>query len=218
MKKTISYLFPFRLKNYLSKYNGKLEINLTNGKRILDTPSGNFSYGSLQKILHKGLVKAGFNKNTKRILVLGLGGGSVVQTIREDFGSDAFIQLVDIDSVMIYIALHEFKLNRFGNMDIVCADAADYLKNTAQYFDLIIVDIFLVNKIPPVFTQSYFIKSVCNHLSPEGKVIYNTFRGTMAANVFTRIKNEFITQGLRVTVMKKVDWTNDLIIAEKQKG
>jgi hypothetical protein len=98
MKKILSYIFPFRLKNYYSKINGPLEVNLINGKKILDTRWNNYSYGSLQKILHKGLSQIGSPENYERVLVLGLGGGSVIQTIREDFKSNAFIELVDIES------------------------------------------------------------------------------------------------------------------------
>ena len=56
MKRIFSYIFPFRLNNYTSKINGLLEINLINGRKTLDTHRSNYSYGSLQKILHKGVI------------------------------------------------------------------------------------------------------------------------------------------------------------------
>lgn len=215
MRKILSYIIPFRLKNYYSKINGTLEVNLINGKKVLDSRKGNFSYGSLQKILCKGLSQIGFPKNYNKVLVLGLGGGSVVQTIREEFKSNAFIELVDVDSKIISIAINEFKIDRFENIKIIHADAYDYLKNCYDRFDAIIVDIFTINYTPKRFTNPEFINSLVNHLNANGKIIYNTFRETMPSGSFNQIKNGFSKEGLRVKVLEKVDRTNDLIIAEK---
>ncbi len=215
MKKFLSYLFPFRLKSYYSKINGPLEVNLINGRKVLDTHASNYSYGSLQKILHKGLSQIGFPENYDRVLVLGLGGGSVIETIREEFKSNAFIELVDIDSKIISIAINEFKINRFENINIICADAADYLINCNDTFDVIIVDLFIINYIPKIFTKLDFINRLANHLNPTGKIIYNTFSETMTSELFNQIKNGFSEEGLRVKVLEKVESTNNIIIAEK---
>ncbi|MFA6923429.1 MAG: fused MFS/spermidine synthase [Bacteroidales bacterium] len=216
IKKAFSYIIPFRLKSYTSKINGNLEINLINGKKTLDTNKSNYSYGSLQKILHKGLLEIGFSKNIEKILVLGLGGGSIVQTIRKDFNSSAFIELVDIDSEIISIAINEFEINRFKNINIIHSDASDYLKNNNDTFDLIIIDIFIINTIPEIFTEIKFINSLTTHLNPNGKIIYNTMKETMTHELFSKIKNNFLEEGLKVKVIEKVEETNDLIIAEKQ--
>ena len=214
-EKILSYLIPFRIKNYKTKINGALEVNLINGKKTLDLPIGNFSYGALQKILHKGLTEIRFNKDIQTILVLGLGGGSIVETIREKFNSNAFIELVDIDSDMISIAINEFEINKFQNINIVNADASNYFKNCHNSFDLIIVDIFILNVVPKKFTEPTFIKDLIIHLNPKGKIIYNTFRETMTDESLNGIKDEFFNNGLKTDIIEKVESTNDLIIAEK---
>ena len=215
MKRLFSYLLPLRLKSYSSKINGELDINLVNGKKTLDTTKSNYSYGSLQKILQLGLSSIGFNNGIKRILVLGMGGGSIIETIRKDFKSDAFIELVDIDSDIISIAKTEFGINKFGNINIVNADASDYLNNCTEAFDLIIVDIFIINIVPLQFTESDFINQLICHLSSNGTIIYNTMRETMTSNVLNQMKNVFKNAGLKVNVMERVVLSNDLIIARK---
>lgn len=213
MKKLLSYLFPFTLKQYTSSINGRLTINLVNGKKILDTPRSNYSYGALQKVLHKGLAKLPFTSDIRSILVLGLGGGSIVQTIREDFNSSAFMELVDMDPEIITIAKNEFAIEQFGNINVVHSDASTYIKNTTQAFDLIIVDLFIIDAIPEVFTQPEFIDDAVNHLTPNGKLIYNTMRKTLPVEVFNRIKESLLAKGLSVKVLQQVEWSNDLIIA-----
>ena len=108
MKKLLSYLFPITLKKVNSEINGKLEVNLINGKKTLDTPTSNYSYGALQKVLHKGLSIIKFDSNVKKVLVLGLGAGSIIDTIRNDFKSAAYIELIENDPEVIKIAKDEF--------------------------------------------------------------------------------------------------------------
>ncbi len=215
MKKLFSHILPFSLKKYTSKISGVLEVNYNAGKKVLDTANSNYSYGALQKILHKGLDEINFDKSTQNILVLGLGGGSIIETIREDFKSKAFIELIDIDDAIITIAKEEFEIERFNNINIICDDAADYIKKSKKTFDLIIVDIFIISTIPEIFTETEFLGNLVNHLNPSGKIIYNTMRETMSAETLNRIKKTFYEQDLKIKVLENVEGSNDLIIAEK---
>ena len=215
MKKFLSFLFPIAQKKLTSKISGELEINFVDGKKVLDTKSSNYSYGSLQKILHRGLEEINFDDTFQSILVLGLGGGSVVETIRKDFKSKAFIELVDIDETVIAIAKEEFGIEAYGNLKIIQSDAADYLKKTNQKFDLIIVDIFIISIVPRQFTENDFLNELITHLSPNGKIIYNTMCETMPETEFNRIKSTLSKDGCRIKVLEKVQQTNNLILVTK---
>ena len=59
VKRLLSFLFPFTTK-YLSKYSGNVEVTLYNGRKVLDTANANYSYGLLQKVLRKSLLKVDF--------------------------------------------------------------------------------------------------------------------------------------------------------------
>jgi len=216
MKRILSYLFPIQLKKYNSSINGQIEVNLFNGKKMLDTSNSNFSYGSLQRILRYGIKKIGFNKDTNRILVLGLGGGSIIQTIREEFNSKAYIEAIDIDPKIIEIAKNDFNIERFENLKIVQADANEYLLTCKTSFDLIIVDIFIIDTIPVIFTQPEFIDNLKNHLNQKGYIIFNTMKQTMTTDIFRRITNTFAEDSnLTVKVFNDVEGTNNLIVANK---
>lgn len=215
MKKLLSYLFPFVQKKYNSKISGVLEINLVDGKKVLDTANSNYSYGSLQKILHRGLEEIQFDDTIQTVLVLGMGGGSIVETIRTRFKSNAFIELVDIDEEIISIAKNEFELEKHGNVKLVLSDAGKYINTSTQKFDLIIVDLFIGDTIPEQFTKVEFINSVSQRLNPNGKVIYNTMRNTLSREAFNTIKRGLEQNGLMVWVIEKLQHTNDLIIAKR---
>jgi spermidine synthase len=215
VKQFFSYLIPLPVKHYHSKIHGRLEVNLVNGRKYLDTAVSNYSFGSLQRILHRGLTEAGFNaSNAGRILVLGMGAGSVVQTIRESFGSNAFIELVEFDLEIIRIAETDFGINRFGNIRITHADAFEYLQQSDNQFDLIVSDLFIGNVVPEKFTGLAFIRQLTGHLSPGGKIIYNTMRPTMTAEAFRNVINVFSATGLNVRVVERVEGSNYMVLAE----
>ena len=89
MKKILSYIWPVTRK-FPSEFNGTLEISYVNGKKVLDTKNANYSYGSLQKILEIGLTKVNL-KSVENLLLLGLGGGSIIQSLRETFEYQKFL-------------------------------------------------------------------------------------------------------------------------------
>ncbi len=215
LQKILSYLFPIPLKKYTSKLHGILTMKLVSGKMMLNTEKTNYSYGSLQTILKKGLTEIGLDARVKSILVLGLGGGSIIETVREDFQSSARITLIDIDPLMIFIAKEVFHVERFSGVEMIVSDALEYLQNSDDRFDIIIVDIFIVDIIPTIFTEPVFIGELRGHLSPHGKILYNTMRSTMPRELFEKIQQHFSEVGLRVRIMEKIAGSNDLILAEK---
>src|SRR5690554_673442 len=199
-KKYGSYLSVINEKKYHSAYNGSLEINWVNGKRVLDTENTNYSYGNLGKVLHKALknTKSDFNNKNAELLILGLGGGDVVRQLQKDFKSKAKITAVEIDPVMVEIAINEFNI----------------LPNSR--FDLIIVDLFYDVSIPEFVFQKTFIKDIFNALTLNGTVIFNTF---ILEDGHEIRNNQFIEQlhtKFDLQSFKNIYGHNHLIVAQKK--
>ena len=176
------------MKKHVSPLNGTIEINMLDGKKTVDILNTNYSYGVLQKILHKALKHINFGYEIKTVLVLGMGAGSIVETIREHFYSQAFIELVEIDAQIISIAKEEFEIEKFDNISIVHADAYEYVQQSNKKFDLIIVDVFVVDTIPEKFTTKPFIDAICSLVNQTGYIIYNTMQTTLPRKVLNEIK------------------------------
>ena len=215
--KLLSFLLPIKLGSYESTYSGTVSINLLNGKKILDTHFSNYSYGSLQRIFQKALQQLPFDNTIKNILVLGMGAGSIVETIRKYFHSHAFITLIEIDEVIISIAKNEFGLSQYHNIEIIHADAADFVINNTASFDLIIVDLFIIDTIPASCTTPIFIQALCNRMAMNGKLVYNTMRDTLSKNVFTKIIQEMNQQCIETRILKKLEGDNDIILGKKKR-
>lgn len=213
IKKVFSYLLPLRLKNYPSDLNGNLEINLVNGKKVLDTKSSNYSFGSLQTILERGLKAISFDQRFEQILVLGMGAGSIVESIRVRFGSNALITLVDIDPVMATIAREEFGIQSYKGVQVIIEDAEAFLQHSRDQYDLILVDLFIIETIPERFTKGKFIDLLSARLSKKGSIIYNTISKTLSAPTREEVMESFERNGFELQIIRGIEYSNDLILA-----
>ncbi len=80
---------------------------------------------------------------------------------------------VDIDSVTVDLGRKYFRLNEYKNLKIEIADAFEYIKNTKQQLDLIIVDLFIRDIVPLITGDNIFLKKVLSKVNERGYVIIN---------------------------------------------
>jgi tRNA A22 N-methylase len=215
IKKWLSYLLPVSIKTIESALHGPLEINWVNGKKVLDTASSNYSYGTLQGILKKGLQAIRFEPKTQAILVLGMGVGSILETMRKDFHSHAKVDLVEVDSLIIHLAQTEFNIAQYQPWQIFEADAYTYLQDCTKLYELIVVDLFIGNEIPLKFCSAEFARLLNNQLLIGGKIIFNTMEETMPKPLLSKLKEEFTKLHLTTQIIAGVSYSNNLLIIEK---
>jgi len=212
MIKYISYLYPITRK-VKSKYSDTLEITWYNGKKHLNTKNANYSYGSLQAILKFGLEKIDL-KNTNSILLLGLGGGSVIETLRQDFYYQKQITAIDIDPIIIDIAKTEYQLESNSNTTIICEDALQFVKTNTSKFDLIIIDLFIDIKVPKQFLELSFWEDVIKSKSTNGVILFNASLEDKKSNQLQSVIDFLKTKVYKVEVYEKVNDTNTVIISK----
>jgi len=219
IKKLFSYILPVNVFRKKSEWSKNLEVTWNNGELVLDSENTNYSYGSLQRILRKGLKTIGFDKvkHMEHILVLGVAGGSVIKTIVNEIGYTKRITGVEIDAEVIAMANTYFKLNEIQNLDIIIDDAFEFVLKTKNKYDLIIIDIFQDTTMPNFLFESFFTKRVGFLLNDNGILLFNT----MLLNSKDNIRNEEYIKGLaslnfHSTVIPRVEQHNELIIAYKK--
>src|SRR3989304_1525235 len=105
-------------------------------------------------------------------LILGLGGGTNAQIIRE-YWPNAQVTGVDVDLVMVelgkkYLGLKEVKTVIEDAFDFTAAE----IDNSKNY-DLILVDTYLGDAFPEKFTSDVFLSRVKKLLAPGGVVVFN---------------------------------------------
>ena len=213
MKKLISYFWP-TTKRFSSEINGTLEVTLIDGKKVLDTLNANYSYGSLQKILEVGLNNVDL-KSVKNILLLGLGGGSIIKSLREKFKYQENVVAVEIDPQVIKLAKEEFGISTSKKLQIIHGDAFEYVKNSEEKFQLIIIDLFIDINVPLIFYGKDFCQNTANLLTKGGSIIFNAgINLDTNSKTFEKVISNFGSE-FDFNIYSKVHGTNTLLIGTK---
>lgn len=210
-KKLISYFWPLT-KRVSSDFNGQLEITWYNGQKLLDSQHTNYSYGNLQKVLAYGLSHLSFSPQSS-VLLLGLGGGCVIETLRKRFAHTGVITAVEIDPVIVKIAQEEFNHIPSDNLKLITCDAFEYITRQRAQFAIIIVDLFIDNQVPQRVYSNSFWTALLNCLSPQGKVVFNAGLDEQIDAQLEKFKKN-IQKSAKITPLKYPEMSNRLTVLE----
>jgi spermidine synthase len=101
-----------------------------------------------------------------KILVIGLGGGTIPFQIMKKFGNRATIDVVEIDREMV--RLSKAFLPEKLEANIVIGDGYAYLSDKKAVYNVIIADPYISGEIPDEFFQNNFIENANNALKENG--------------------------------------------------
>lgn len=218
-KKLFSYIIPLNIFKQKSAISQTLEITWTDGELVLDSKNTNYSYGSLQRILRKGLKFIRFERiqTMDKILVLGVAGGSVIKTLVDEIHFEGKITGVDIDKYVITIANEYFHLDQIQNLEIIIDDAFEFVLKTKDKYDLIIIDVFQDTNMPNFLFEKFFIDRICYLLNPKGFILFNTMvLNDKQKQLNLEFFNAFDGSKYTVTKLHKIEELNELIVIERK--
>lgn len=118
------------------------------------------------------------NPAPKRILIAGLGGGSIPRVLAKLY-PEAQIDIVEIDPAVVDVAREYFDFKAGGNMNVIVRDARVFVKQAAllggKHYDYIVLDAFNGEYIPEHLMTREFLQECRQLLSSDGVLIANTF-------------------------------------------
>lgn len=120
------------------------------------------------------LVSLALCNEPHRILVVGLGGGSLPMVLRHHY-PEAVIDAVDIDSEVVSVAKEYFGFREDSRMHAVVGDGRRFIEETREPYDLVFLDAFGSNSVPRHLTTQEFLQAVRRSLTPTGLVIGNVW-------------------------------------------
>lgn len=174
LEKILSYIFPFSVEQKKGEISPYLEVSLYCGKYKLNAAKVNYSYGGLHYIFDEVFNKIQIKeKKIKNALILGFGAGSVACLLTEKYNQNCMITGVEKDAEVIQLAHKYFNITRFKKLELIHADASDFVSMSTLKFDLIIVDVFVEDNVPKKFHQLPFIQRLDELLSENGILIFN---------------------------------------------
>jgi spermidine synthase len=118
------------------------------------------------------LVGLALSGETRRFLVVGLGGGTLPMFLRKYY-PEATIDAVDIDPDVVDVAKRFFGFREDEFMNAHVADGRQFIEKSRQPYDVIFLDAFGSGSIPAHLTTREFLQAVRCVLTPGGVVVGN---------------------------------------------
>ena len=153
---------------------------------IVDTDvyKGNIPY------INYFLIPYLINPNIKKILLIGMGTGIIVNQYEQIFSGLEKIDVVDIEENILEIAKKFFNFKQTEKFNFHLQDGIVFLNNTKQKYDLIVADVASNEGIDSRFCEKEYLLSVKEHLKKGGIFVSNM---PSSADVFN-VRNKFILE------------------------
>ena len=161
------------LKRTSSEFNKNIQIKRSLGLGTYIQVDGLTQSGGVVETVWKTSLSRVLRKKTpvKKVLILGLGGGSAAKIVNKNW-PEADITGVDIDSKMVELGEKHLGLDR-KILDVQIEDAEDFVAQSRQKYDLILVDMYHGYNFPKKFESEKFLKRIKKILNQTGYVVFN---------------------------------------------
>ncbi|QWE15008.1 spermidine synthase [Polynucleobacter sp. AP-Sving-400A-A2] len=149
-----------------------------NGPRQSIVKPGDLNYLGLP-YTKSAMIGLAFAQNVDRVLVIGVGGGSIPMFLRKHYPS-AHIDVVDIDPQIIALAKQYFNFAENRSLISHVQDGRTFIENAQKPYDLIFLDAFTAAGIPKHLATKEFLLSMKNALNASGAIITNMWSSATA--------------------------------------
>jgi spermidine synthase len=157
-------------------------------------------------------IAAVFPQDIKRVLVLGLGAGSIPVYLNR-FLPDATIDAVELDPGVIDVAKKYFGLRETEKFHLIAGDARVFLNRHTEPYDLIFVDAFTGSYIPFHLMTREFYQLVRSRLAPHGVAAFNFLpTADVFENNLRTVKLAFDNLDFFNSGVQLVDMTNVIVL------
>jgi spermidine synthase len=144
----------------------KFERNQQSSMRLDDPFETDIEY---VRYLHIALA---IQPMLKRVLIVGLGGGSFVKRMWRDY-PEVHIDAVEIDPDVVRIAHDFFDVPRDDRIRVIIDDGRRFVSHSEESYDLIVIDAFDDDHVPPHLLTDEFMRECRDHLAEDGVIAYN---------------------------------------------
>ncbi len=160
------------------------------------------------KAMHAGLAVC---DHPQRVLVVGLGGGTIPQFLRRHFPRMQ-IDVVELDPAVIRVAKRYFGFREDNMMRAYAEDGRRFIERSEPVYDVIFLDAYSADSVPYSLTTREFLQAAREALTPGGVVASNVWssRSNQLYNPMIRTYQEVFD---RVAIVDVQDVGNRIVIA-----
>ncbi len=144
----------------------RFDSTFQSGMKLDDPYATVFQYTDY---LQLGLAYA---PSTRRVLFIGLGGGSATKRMWRDFPS-LQLDVVELDPDVVQAARRWFELPQDPRLTVTSEDGRRFLQRSDERWDMIVIDAYVSDSIPFHLATAQFFELVQSRLTPGGVVVSN---------------------------------------------
>lgn len=209
----LSHVWTVPVATYQGRH-GPLEVCWQFGRLVLNSPNANQSHGSLHRVWQVALTRVLHGRpEPGSVLMLGFGGGSAAFILRHGFGSHMPIVGVDDDPLVFEIARRHFGIDTLGGLELIAADALEFLRRDPRKYGLVLVDLFHDLDPAPVMLSDTLPDALLDALAPGAVLCINTvLHDDPSRQASQRIGDALRQRGAKVTELR-ADGANRVLIA-----
>lgn len=176
----LSYLMELHIESTSSDYNPHLYVSLKRGRYQLSTANAVYSYGDLYDNFAETFNRYRWDRhNPQEVLLLGLGLGSIPLLLEQVHNRICHFTAIEIDDAVTDLAYRYVLADLEAPINMITADASIAVQQLpSEQYDLICVDIFDDDKVPPVFESTTFLRACQQLLAPKGVLLFNRLAHT----------------------------------------
>lgn len=139
-----------------------------------------------------------FRPDAKKMLVIGLGGGSIPKKIQKEF-PHMEIDAVEIDPEVIKMAKDYFHVKENARLRLHAQDGRLFLTRTKHQYDIILLDAYFTDAMPFHLTTREFFELAQKRLTPDGIIVANLISAVTGpsgkiARAFVRTQRQVFPQ------------------------
>jgi spermidine synthase len=142
-----------------------------------------------------------------RVLLVGLGGGTVPKRFHEDYPKMR-IEVVELDPAIVTVARRYFGVPaEDARMHIVAEDGRLFITRSADRYDVILLDAYLIDTIPFHLATREFFETAKRRLTPSGVLASNVIGALDGPrSAFFRAVYRTFASVFRTVYVFPVDW------------
>jgi len=168
-----------------------------------------------------------FRPDAKKMLLIGLGGGSIAKKVLKEFPS-LEMDAVEIDPEVIEIAKSHFNVRESKNLRLYAQDGRLFLTRTQNRYDIILLDAYYKDTIPFHLATKEFFELAHRKLTPNGILVANLISAITGpsgkiARAFVKTQRQVFPQSYVFAARRPDNVSietvqNVIIIADKNKN
>jgi spermidine synthase len=139
-----------------------------------------------------------FRPDAKKMLIIGLGGGSIPKKVQKEF-PHMEIDAVEIDPEVIKMSKDFFNVKESSLLRLHAQDGRLFMARTPQQYDIILLDAYFTDAMPFHLTTKQFFELAQKKLTPNGIVVANLISAVTGpsgkiARAFVRTQRQVFPQ------------------------